>query len=150
MHRSHISSKSEEIPGALKRIEAKIDILIDKTKMNPQANKHQEVMVSGKGLDIVTLLSFPDHLRKSAMVIMKLGKAMAEDVAKETGRARAIESAYLNQLARMGYIKKKREIRRVYFFIEINKSNGKSDRVAMERVISSSPRTVITVHKMEH
>jgi hypothetical protein len=137
MQRSYIS-KSGEIPGTLNRIEEKIDILINKTKMKPQANKHQKVMVFGKGLDIVTLLSFPDHLRKSAMAIMKLGKAMAEDVAKETGRARAIESAYLNQLARMGYITKKREVRRVYFFIEINQSSGKSDRsqVAMESVIS--------------
>jgi predicted transcriptional regulator len=130
MQRSHIS-KSEEIPGMLKRIEEKIDIFIDKTKMKPQADKHQEVMVSGKGLDIVTLLSFPDHLRKSAMAIMKLGKAMAEDVAKITGRARAVESAYLNQLSRMGYVKKNRKVRRMYFFIEIDKSNSKSDGVAI-------------------
>jgi len=51
------------------------------------------------------------------MSIMKFGKAIAEDVAKETGRARAIESAYLNQLTRMGYIKKEREGRRAYFSI---------------------------------
>jgi hypothetical protein len=59
------------------------------------------------------------------MAVMKLGRAMAEDVAKETGRARAIESSYLNQLFRTGYIKKKRELRRVYFFIEINQSDCK-------------------------
>jgi DNA-binding IclR family transcriptional regulator len=54
------------------------------------------------------------------MTIIKLGKAMAENVAKETGRARAIESAYLNQLVRMGYVKKGREGRRVYFSVEGN------------------------------
>jgi hypothetical protein len=54
---------------------------------------------------------------------MKLGKAMAEDVAKETGRARAIESAYLNQLARMGHVKKGKEGRRVYFTVEANQAN---------------------------
>jgi ribosomal protein S19E (S16A) len=48
---------------------------------------------------------------------------MAEDVAKETGRARAIESAYLNQLARMGYVKKGREGRRVYFSVEGNQAS---------------------------
>jgi len=108
----------------LKRIEKKIDLLIDKPKMNRQIKKRGEAIKLCCALDIATLLSLPDHLRKSAMTIMKLGKAMAEDVAKETGRARAIESAYLNQLARMGYIKKeKKEGRRVYFSIGIDQSN---------------------------
>ena len=120
--RSHIP-KSGELSGTLKRIEEKIDLLVDKTKMKRQAEKHEEAMGPGGALDIVTLLSLPDHLRKSAMTIMKLGKAMAEDVAKETGRARAIESAYLNQLARMGHVKKGKVGRRVYFSVEENQAN---------------------------
>jgi DNA-binding MarR family transcriptional regulator len=108
----------------LKRIEKEIDLLIEKTKVNCQIKKRDEVIELGGALDIATLLSLPDHLRKSAMTIMKLGRAMAKDVAKETGRARAIESAYLNQLARKGYIKKeKKEGRRVHFSIEIDQSN---------------------------
>jgi predicted transcriptional regulator len=122
MRRIHIS-KSDELSGTLKRIEEKIDLLTDKTNMKRQAKEREEAMGLGGALDIATLLSLPDHLRKSAMTIMKLGKAMAEDVAKETGRARAIESSYLNQLARMGYIKKEKEGRRVYFSIGINQSN---------------------------
>jgi predicted transcriptional regulator len=119
MRISHIP-KLGELSGTLKRIEEKIDLLVDKTKMKHQAEKREEAMGPGGALDIVTLLSLPDHLRKSAMTIMKLGKAMANDVAKETGRARAIESAYLNQLARMGYVKKGKDGRRVYFSVEGN------------------------------
>ena len=125
MRRDQIS-KPAELSRALKRIEKKIDSLIDGTETKRRAKKREEALGGGDGLDIMTLLTFPDHLRKSAMTIMKLGKAMAEDVAKETGRARAIESAYLNQLVRMGHVKKVREGRRVYFSIEGNQVNVES------------------------
>ena len=69
-------------------------------------------------LDVTTLLSLPDHLRKSALALASLGEATATDVSKETGRVRAVESDYLNQLVSMGLIKKKRKGRDVYFYIE--------------------------------
>ena len=69
-----------------------------------------------EALDVMTLLSLPDHLRKTAMILVKLGKATASQIAKESGRARAVESAYLNQLVAMGHIKKGRQGRRVYFW----------------------------------
>lgn len=69
-------------------------------------------------LDVITLLSLPDHLRKTAMAISKLGEGMAEDVAGETGRTRAIESGYLNNLIRMGYVRKKRKGKKVIFYVE--------------------------------
>ncbi len=68
-------------------------------------------------LDASLLLRLPDHLRKTMMALAKLVKAKADDIAKITGRARAIESAYLNQLVRMGYVKKERKKREVYFSI---------------------------------
>ena len=123
MRRSHIP-KSSELSGTLKRIEEKIDVLVGKNGMERPIKKREEAIELGGALDVVTLLSLPDHLRKSAMTIMKLGKAMAESVAKETGRARAIESAYLNQLVRMGYVKKGREGRRVYFTVENHTNVG--------------------------
>jgi len=122
MRRAQISDPAE-LSKTLKRIEKKIDLLVGKMGGERPAKKREEAMMAGEGLDIMTLLSFPDHLRKSAMTIIKLGKAMAEDVAKETGRARAIESAYLNQLVRMGFVKKAREGRRVYFSVEGNQAN---------------------------
>jgi len=52
------------------------------------------------------------------MALYKLEKATAEDLARETKRLRAVESASANQLVRMGYLKKKRQGRKVYFYIE--------------------------------
>lgn len=71
-----------------------------------------------KALDVMTLLSLPDHLRKTATILCNIGKATADQVAKESGRVRAIESSYLNQLVIMGHMNKIREGRRVYFYID--------------------------------
>jgi len=69
-------------------------------------------------LDVTTLLSLPDHLRKSALALATLGEATATDLSKETGRVRAVESDYLNQLVSMSLVKKKRKGRDVYFYVE--------------------------------
>ena len=69
-------------------------------------------------LDTMTLLSLPMSLRKTVMALYKLEKATAEEIAKETKRLRAVESAAANQLVRMGYLKKNRKGRTVYFYIE--------------------------------
>ncbi|MCK4474829.1 hypothetical protein KAU30_03210 [Candidatus Bathyarchaeota archaeon] len=69
-------------------------------------------------LDVMTLLSMPDHLRKTAMTVCRLGRATAEEVAQQTHRARAVESSYLNQLVIMGHLKKERKGRKAYFFVE--------------------------------
>jgi predicted transcriptional regulator len=60
----------------------------------------------------------PDHLRKTAVTLCRLGQATAEEVAEQTKRARAVESGYLNQLVLMGYLKKERRGRKAYFFVE--------------------------------
>jgi len=70
-------------------------------------------------IEVEALLRIPDHLRKTLVAVCRLGLVIAEDVAQETGRARAVESSYLNQLARMGYLKRERKKRKVYF-----QSNG--------------------------
>ncbi len=69
-------------------------------------------------LDVTTLLTLPDHLRKSALGLATLGEGTATDLSKETGRVRAVESDYLNQLVAMGLVKKKRKGRDVYFYVE--------------------------------
>jgi len=68
--------------------------------------------------DAMSLLSLPRSLRTTVMVLYKLKEATAEDLAGETKRLRAVESASANQLVRMGYLKKRREGRKVYFYIE--------------------------------
>ena len=87
------------------------DVIVRKLlRVVPPADK-----VRYQALDAMTLLSLPDHLRSTAMALHRLGEATAEEVARATGRARAVESGYLNQLVRMGYVKKRRRGRRVLF-----------------------------------
>jgi ArsR family transcriptional regulator, lead/cadmium/zinc/bismuth-responsive transcriptional repressor len=68
-------------------------------------------------IDVVTLLSLPDHLRKTALVINKVQMATANDVAKKTKRTRALESAYLNQMVRMKFLTKVKKGHNVYFCV---------------------------------
>mgnify|MGYP001142048134 CR=1 FL=1 len=70
-----------------------------------------------EALDVMTLLSLPDHLRKTATVTSKLGRATANEISRTTKRARAVESGYLNQLVRMGYLRKERSGRKVLFSV---------------------------------
>jgi hypothetical protein len=104
----------------LRLVNQKLDSLI---KLNGKILKAQEEMQRvGTELklepDAMSLLSLPMSLRKTVMVLYKLEKATAEDLARETRRLRPVESAYANQLVRMGYLSKKREGRDVYFYIE--------------------------------
>jgi hypothetical protein len=104
----------------LRLVNQKLDSLIE---LNGKILKAQEEMPRvGTELklepDTMSLLSLPMSLRKTVMVLYKLEKATAEDLARETRRLRPVESAYANQLVRMGYLSKKREGRDVYFYIE--------------------------------
>jgi len=75
-------------------------------------------------LDVMTLLSLPDHLRKTAVTLCKLDHATADQVAEQTKRARAVESGYLNQLVLMGYVKKERRGRKAFFYVEREENQG--------------------------
>ena len=86
-----------------------------KRKKLPSPQPATAEYVEGLALSPSTLLSLPDHLRKTAIIVCQLGEASAVDVAARSGRARAAESDYLNQLARMGILKKKRKGRESYF-----------------------------------
>jgi hypothetical protein len=92
-------------------LETQVEFLQKVSKDNPSLGFKLEP-------DAMALLSLPMSLRTTVMVLYKLEKATAEDIAKETKRLRAVESASANQLVRMGYLKKKREGRDVYFYIE--------------------------------
>lgn len=61
------------------------------------------------------LLSLPDHLRESFMVVASRGECSAVEVSNATGRSRAIESSYLNQLARMGWLSRRRASKTIRF-----------------------------------
>ncbi len=62
-----------------------------------------------------TFSSLPEHLRRTMEVIAIFGEATAQQVSDKTGRSRAAESDYLNQLAGRGFLKKQRRGRETIF-----------------------------------
>jgi len=103
----------EKIRENLEQLNEKIDVMIE-----IQKHTQREIPDSlPEALDVMTLLSLPDHLRKTAVTLCKLEEATADEVAEQTKRARAVESGYLNQLVIMGYMKKERRGRKAYFFV---------------------------------
>ena len=107
----------EKIEQSLERLNEKMEVIIEIQKNTGDSPKMSPVLPDAS-LDVMTLLSMPDHLRKTAMTICRCGKATAEEIAESTTRARAVESAYLNQLVIMGYLKKERKGRKAYFFVD--------------------------------
>ncbi len=61
------------------------------------------------------LFSLPDHLRKTYLIVMSKGTCSSTEVSNLSGRCRAMESNYLNQLARMGWLTKRRESKTIRF-----------------------------------
>lgn len=125
MIRNELSNKKplnilEKIEESLEKLNDKIEIMIEIQKNGNGNGNNQKAALSlpDASLDVMTLLSMPDHLRKTAMAICRRGRATAEEIAEQTTRARAVESSYLNQLVIMGYLKKERKGRKAYFFID--------------------------------
>ncbi len=125
MIRNELSNKKplnilEKIEESLEKLNDKMEIMIEIQKNSNTNGNNQKASLSlpDASLDVMTLLSMPDHLRKTAMAICRCGRATAEEISEQTKRARAVESAYLNQLVIMGYLKKERKGRKAYFFID--------------------------------
>ncbi len=108
----------QKIKESLDSLNEKMEVIIELQKHTTKVNPEIPDV-----LDVMTLLSLPDHLRKTAITICKLEQATAEEVAEQTRRARAVESSYLNQLVMMGYLKKERRGRKAYFYVEKEEGN---------------------------
>jgi hypothetical protein len=109
----------EKIRDNLERLNEKMEVMIE-------LQKHDRKDIQpppDTPLDVMTLLSMPDHLRKTAMTLCRLGRATADEIAQQSRRARAVESAYLNQLVIMGYLKKERKGRKAYFYVDREKED---------------------------
>lgn len=102
----------EKIRENLERLNEKMEVMIELQKHD---YKEASQPLPDNTLDVMTLLSMPDHLRKTAMTVCRCGRATADEIAQQTLRARAVESAYLNQLVLMGYLKKEHQGRKAYF-----------------------------------
>ena len=113
------SATLDNIYHKLKQIDDKLDQLMqEKTTSNIDLKMLDS-------LDVMTLLSLPDHLRTSASTIFELNEATADEVSELTKKERAVESNYLNQLVRMGHVEKFRKGRKVSFRINENSDINK-------------------------
>lgn len=112
------------IRESLERLNEKMEVLIEVQRHSRRESAADLPDV----LDVMTLLSLPDHLRKTAITLCKLGEATADEVAEQTKRARAVESGYLNQLVLMGYLKKERRGRKAYFCVEKEEGEKKWEK----------------------
>jgi hypothetical protein len=112
----------EKIEESLEKLNEKMEVIIEIQKNSNDAQRSAAALPDAS-LDVMTLLSMPDHLRKTAMAICRCGRATADEIAGQTNRARAVESAYLNQLVLMSYLKKERKGRKAYFFVD-NETRG--------------------------
>ena len=111
---------SEDFSERLQRIEKKIDSLLKMLEERLSIGKEVDVQpmrvdTESKASVRVYLLRLPDSLRRTMLVMERLGEATTVEVARETGRSRSVESIHLNQLERMGYLEKYRKGRKIYF-----------------------------------
>jgi len=102
---SNRASELKEIKRSLSEIDKKVDELI---KLHSTQRTTRESVPN-------TLGSLPRHLQETARTIATLGEGTAENVADKTGRTRAAESDYLNQLASRGFLRKERKGRKTHF-----------------------------------
>ncbi len=126
----NLESLLVQLINEIKLINKKLDSIIEQNGNNQ--NKKIKKNHNNKSFethylapDVLSLLSLPGHLRKTIISLYKLEKATAEELATETKRLRAVESASANQLVRMGYLKKKRQGNKVYFYIEQKSEENK-------------------------
>ena len=74
------------------------------------------------------LLSLPDHLRKTYLAATSRGECNATQVSNLTGRCRAVESNYLNQLVRTGWLTRRRDSKEIRFLPVARRAMGSNDR----------------------
>lgn len=105
----------QQIAITLAKIDEKLEKIVNAQSLLLRTLKPQYEEPKKSLLDIDTLLKLKDHLRETAKAVGELGIATADQIASVTGRTRAAESDYLNQLARRGFLYKERRGRLVYF-----------------------------------
>ena len=102
---------------------------LDDIERNFSALEPQPLEVTG-----TELLMLPDHLRRTYTTVASRGECDAAVVSNHTGRCRAIESNYLNQLSRMGWLSKRRVSKTVRFGAVSGKSHDKLGVFGTRRV----------------
>jgi len=86
------------------------------------------------------LLALPDHLRMTYTTVAAKGECDATVVSKFTGRCRSVESNYLNQLSRMGWLNRRRISKTIHFRLVSENVPGKATAVSGGKTRMLGPR----------
>jgi hypothetical protein len=103
------------------------DIFLELVKIRVRLTEIERILsMTAKPVQVEqdAAMSLPDFLRKSYLIVEQKGEATATDVSALTGRSRAIESSYLNELVRMKWLGKKRRSKTVIFYLAYAKSTS--------------------------
>lgn len=77
------------------------------------------------------VLELPKHLQVTILALIRVGSCTASEMAQITGKARAVESSYLNQLITLKFAKKQKQAKyecgkghpKVFFSIDLEALN---------------------------
>jgi predicted transcriptional regulator len=105
---------SEDLRELSTRLEVIEDQIRDLTRRLSQLESQKDFL-GNSAIASQDLLNLPDSLRKTMMAMIQLEEASAKAIATETHRTRGMESIYLNQLVRLGYLEKIKRGRNIYF-----------------------------------
>jgi len=100
-----LGKRLEDVEKRLEKLENIVSGIV--SSMGERATIHS--------VDRAELMSIPDSLRKTMIAILELKEATADETARKTGRTRSLETIYLNQLTRIGYLSRSRKGRKIYF-----------------------------------
>lgn len=116
--RLHISDTStKKLKEILESFLQKMDEILD-SHLRKINQTDYTALYPGRWSEQAIQRVLPTYLEKTLQALKLLGKATAIDVASQTGRTRAIESVYLNQLVNLGMVKKERIGRKCYYYIK--------------------------------
>jgi DNA-binding MarR family transcriptional regulator len=65
--------------------------------------------------ELIRLIELPNHLRETMLAVIALKEGTATEISEETGKSRSSESDHLNQLERMGYVRRRYSSKKVHF-----------------------------------
>jgi hypothetical protein len=99
--------------GLVSRMEKAVQELIEVNREMMLAKAQGEGEVE-KGV-VQRAMRVSDALRRTLSALQELKRATAEEVSAKTGRARSLESVYLNHLAQLGLVRKIRVGKKVVF-----------------------------------
>ena len=118
-----LGPRQKELLRQFVRRDAQLDDLSRFSVDKPSFGRNENAIVSPNlrpGIDQQsfvpgTFVSLQEHLRETMGAIQTCGEATALQVSEKTGRSRAAESDYLNQLVDRGFLKKERRGKEIIF-----------------------------------